>query len=266
MAGYLDPAQQPVPPFDPNVPDPTRTHRRDGAVAVRLGLAAVDGLGRDTAERIVTARTQAPFRSIPDVITRADLTRRQAEQLATGGAFDPFGHDRRQALWLAGYPGSSDQLDVPIDAAPPHLPGMTGPEITAADLAATRIAPDEHPIAHHRPVLDRHGILPIAAIGRELDRRRVTVAGHVTHRQRPGTASGITFLNLEDETGMLNVVVSVAVWQRYRRTVKGTNTLLIRGIAEWGDGALNLLADKIAPLSAILPAAGIAQTRSRDFR
>ena len=194
------------------------------------------------------------------MIARADLTRRQAEQLATAGAFDQFGHDRRQALWVAGYPGSSDQLDVPIDAKPPQLPGMTGPEVTAADLAATRIAPDQHPIAHLRGELDRHGIVPIARIGRDLDRRRITVAGHVTHRQRPGTAGGVTFLNLEDETGMLNIVCSTATWQRYRRTVKGTNTLLIRGIAEWGDGALNLLADKIAPLTAILP----ASTRHRD--
>ena len=116
------------------------------------------------------------------------------------------------------------------------------------------------------PELDRHGIMPIAGIGRDLDRRRITVAGHVTHRQRPGTAGGVTFLNLEDETGMLNIVCSTATWQRYRRTVKGTNTLLIRGIAEWGDGALNLLADKIAPLAAILPATAVTETRSRDFR
>jgi len=111
------------------------------------------------------------------------------------------------------------QLDVPIDAKPPQLPGMTGPEVTAADLAATRIAPDQHPISHLRPELDRHGIVPIAGIGRDLDRRRITVAGHVTHRQRPGTAGGVTFLNLEDETGMLNIVCSTATWQRYRRTV-----------------------------------------------
>ena len=78
-----------MPPFDPNVPDPTLTHRRDSAVAVRLGLVEVAGLGRDTAERIVAERTRAPFRSIADVIARADLTRRQAEQLATAGAFAP---------------------------------------------------------------------------------------------------------------------------------------------------------------------------------
>ena len=202
-----------------------------------------------------------------DVVARADLTRAQAEQLATAGAFAVFEPDRRKAVWQAGYPGGrSDQLPVVIDTPAPTLPVMTPGEVTAADLYATGIAPDQHPFARLRPALDAHGVRAIAAVTHELDRRRTVVAGHVTHRQRPGTAGGITFLNLEDETGMLNIICTGPVWQRYRRVLRGVNMLVIRGLVEVGDGAINLLADKIAPLTSIIPAAGDTPARSRDFR
>ena len=266
LPGCLERVQPPVPPFDPDGPDPTRTHRRDQSLAVRLGLSSVDGLGAEAAQRIVAARAERPFASIADLIARAELTRRQAEQLASAGALHTFGYDRRQAIWMAGYPARADQLDVTLDAAPPALPAMTGPEQTAADLQTIRIAPDAHPFAHHRPVLREHGIRPIASIGRGLDRRRITVAGHITHRQRPSTAGGVTFLNLEDETGMLNIVCSTPLWQRYRRVLRGSNSLVIRGLVEWGDGALNLIADKVGPLADLLPTATITPASSRDFR
>jgi error-prone DNA polymerase len=98
---------------------------------------------------------------------------------------------------------------------------------------------------------------------------RVSVGGMITHRQRPGTAGGVTFLNLEDETGMLNVVCSTGVWATYRRVATSASTMLIRGRIERQDGALNLVADRLAPLSDLLPGAGAAlqkRHRSRDFR
>jgi error-prone DNA polymerase len=90
--------------------------------------------------------------------------------------------------------------------------------------------------------------------------RRVAVGGVVTHRQRPGTAGGVTFLSLEDETGLLNVICTVGLWQRFRRVARSAQAMVIRGRIEAADGAVNLLAEHLAPLSLAVPG------RSRDFR
>ncbi|HET9873120.1 MAG TPA: error-prone DNA polymerase [Propionibacteriaceae bacterium] len=262
--------QPPVGPFDRTAPDRTEQHRRDGRYAVRLGLAEVQGLGLDTAKRIVTKRQLMPFTDMNDVIRRAELTAKQAEALATAGAFDGFGLSRRQALWNAGYPDRADQLPgTAIDAAPPTLPGMSPVELTLADLWATRISPEDHPIGHLRSVLDQHGVIPVRSLGSPHNGSRLRVAGLVTHRQRPGTAGGVTFLNLEDETGMLNVVCSQALWARYRRVARRANGLLIRGMVEHFDGVTNLVADRLDPLAEVFPEARRLLPgghRSRDFR
>ncbi len=270
MAECLNPDQPEVGPFRRDAPDLSDRHRRDGRFAVRLGLSEVQGLGSDTAMRIVAMRERAPFTDMNDVIRRAGLTAKQAESLATAGAFDGFGLSRRQALWNAGYTDRADQLPgTAIDAAPPTLPGMSPVELTLADLWATRISPDDHPIGHLRGVLDEQGVIPVAQLGEPHNGRRHRVAGLVTHRQRPGTAGGVTFLNLEDETGMLNIVCSQALWARYRRVARGTNGLIIRGIVECSDGVTNLVADRLDPLSVVFPSAQRilpAGHQSRDFR
>jgi error-prone DNA polymerase len=146
---------------------------------------------------------------------------------------------------------------------------MSAAELTLADLWATQISPDDHPVGHLRPVLDTHEIVPISALGVTHDRTRVKVAGLVTHRQRPSTAGGVTFLNLEDETGMLNIVCSRPMWQRFVRVGRRTNALMVRGTIEHVDGVTNLVADRLEPLSGLFPAATevIPQSyRSRDFR
>jgi error-prone DNA polymerase len=262
--------QPPVGPFERGSPDRSREHRRDGACAVRLGFTAVHGIGRQVAEIIVAEREQAPFVDVNDVIRRTRLTVAQTEALATAGAFDSFGLTRRQALWQAGYSDTRDTLPgSAIDAAPPTLPGMTPVELTLADIWATTISPDKHPMAHVRPLMDASEILPVIALGPDHDGRRVRVAGLVTHRQRPSTAGGVTFLNLEDETGMLNVVCAQSLWQRFRRLARQANGLIVRGVIEHRDGVTNLVADRLEPLSAANPAVGAAlpaRYRARDFR
>ena len=109
---------------------------------------------------------------------------------------------------------------------------------------------------HLRPVLDEQGIVPIAQLGEAYAERRVRVAGLVTHRQRPGTAGGVTFLNLEDETGMLNVVCSQALWRRFGRVGRNAAGMIIRGRVEYNDGVTNLVAERLQPLSIGLPAGG----------
>ena len=272
MDSCLDQHQPPIGPFDPERSElaALAAHRRDGALAVRLGLTTVQGLGEEAAQRIVTARTCRPFSSINDVVRRAELTVKQAEALATAGAFDSFGLSRRQALWDAGYADSQDQLEgTAIDAAPPTLPGMSVAELTLADLWATKISPDDHPIAHLRNELDDLGVIAIKDLNASLDRRRVKVAGMVTHRQRPSTAGGVTFLNLEDETGMLNIICTEALWKRYRRIARNTAGMIIRGTIEHSDGVINLTADRLDRLVQVIPRAAQVIPRksvSRDFR
>ncbi len=254
----------------PGTPDPTPAHRRDGRLAVRLGLDSVRGIGLDVARRIVAARDEAPFRDVTDLSRRAALVPEQLEALATAGAFECFGLDRRAALWAAGFAESADHIAgvTPAPAAP-TLPGMSPEEVTLADLWATGTSPAGHPIEHLRDELRRAGIRSIGELQATESGRRVHVAGLITHRQRPGTARGTTFLNLEDETGMLNVICSVGVMKVHRQAARHRVAVVIRGILECSEGVTNLVADRVVGLDTVIPGAGAAlQARqsSRDFR
>ena len=259
----------------PGTPDPTPEHRRDTAYAVRLGLDSVRGIGRVVAERIVAARTERPFADQVDLSRRAGLDARQLEALATAGVFDAGfaeggGLSRRQALWNAGWTESEEHLEgIRVSEPAPMLPDMDVVETTMADLWATGITPDVHPIGLLRDYLRAAGIRSVADTATAEAGRRVHVAGLVTHRQRPGTAGGVTFLNLEDETGMLNVICTVGVWRRYRSVATSSAGMVIRGILERQDGVTNLLADRLAPIDEVHPGAGRAlraRHRSRDFQ
>ncbi|ABL81407.1 MULTISPECIES: error-prone DNA polymerase [unclassified Nocardioides] len=258
----------------PGTPDPTPAHRRDAAYAVRLGLDAVRGISAVVAERIVAARAERPFADQADLSRRAGLDARQLEALATAGAFDEAfpggGLSRRQALWNAGWTESEEHLEGIRAAGPaPMLPEMDEVEVTMADLWATGITPAQHPFGHLRERLRAAGIKSVADTASAEPGRRVHVAGLVTHRQRPGTAGGVTFLNLEDETGMLNVICTVGVWRRHRATAAGAAGMVVRGILERQDGVTNLVADRLAPIESVHPEAGQAlraRHRSRDFQ
>jgi error-prone DNA polymerase len=140
---------------------------------------------------------------------------------------------------------------------------MTDAELTIADVWATGVSPDSHPLEHLRQRLDAVGAVRIAALKEIREGARVQVGGLVTHRQRPATAGGVTFLNLEDETGMLNVVCSPGLWMRYRTVAMSAAGLLVRGRLERAEGApavQNLLADRLDRLTLKVA------VRSRDFR
>ena len=154
-----------------------------------------------------------------------------------------------------------DRLDgVVTGVEAPSLPGMSPVELSAADMWATGLSPDSHPTQFVRDVLDRLGAVTAAGLHDVGDGERVLVGGVVTHRQRPATAQGTTFLNLEDETGLVNVVCSRGLWTRYRRVARSAAALLVRGRLERADGVVNVVADRLdrLPLS--------VATRSRDFR
>ncbi|GAB2978584.1 error-prone DNA polymerase [Nocardioides montaniterrae] len=244
--------------------------RYDGAFAVRLGLDAVKGIGLELARRIEAERAEAAYVDITDLARRTGLTSQQLEALATAGAFEGFGLDRRQALWMSGYAESATHLPgTTATPAPPQLPAMDEVDLTLADLWATRISPDKHPIEHWRARLKENGIVAVGEVSTIEAGRRVHVAGLITHRQRPGTAQGITFLNLEDESGMLNVICSQGVMRVHRQAARNRVAVVIRGRLERQDGVTNLIADRVEPLDVLLPGAGAAlQSRqaSRDFR
>ena len=225
-------------------------------------------LGSELAERIAAGR---PYTDMEDLVRRAGLTLPQVEALATAGAFGcfpgPAGDgrhlDRREALWAAGAVAQSkpDRLDgVVTGARAPSLPGMSEREESTADLWATGVAPDGHPTRFLRDELSALGVVPASGLAAAEPGSRVVVGGIVTHRQRPATASGTTFLNLEDETGLINVVCSVGCWARYRRVARSSPALLIRGRLERSEGVINVVADKMEPL----PVSG--SLKSRDFR
>ncbi|GAA2797151.1 error-prone DNA polymerase [Crossiella cryophila] len=230
---------------------------------VRMGLAAVRTVGLPLAERIVAERAKAPFVDMVDLARRCRLTLAQLEALATSGAFSGFGLSRRAALWAAGAVAREGPEKLPGttvgDAAPP-LPGMDKLEQAIADVWATGVSPDSYPIQFLRGKLTERGVLSAAKLSTVDNGRRVAVGGAVTHRQRPATAGGVTFLNLEDETGMVNVVCVPGVWARYRRIARLSSALVVRGVVERVGTVISLRAEHLSTLDLRIP------VRSRDFQ
>ena len=261
----LDRHQPPVGDFDIDAPDESAAHRRDGAFAVRLGLAAVKGIGADLAKRIVGEReAHGRFRGMRDLVRRVGMSTAHLEALATAGAFECLGLTRREAIWMAGSAAQDRAEFLPdsmVSVQPPLFGDPSSYEKLAADLWATGVSTDDHPLTHFRAKLDARGVLTSRELRRHETGRRIEVAGLVTHRQRPATASGITFLNLEDEHGIVNVICSMGMWTRYRRTVRDAPALIVRGIVERSEeGVVNVLADAVEDLRV-----GVDH-RSRDFR
>ncbi len=223
------------------VDDPVRP-----AVAVRLGLRYVRHLGGAEIARLETARLLGgPFTSPEDLAHRSGLGLGALEGLAAAGGLASLGLGRREGLWAAGalaeiHPG---RLAMAPGVQSPPLPGMTEEEAHRADLWATGISV-RHPIEFVRERLGAEGCLPVAEV---LDLRRplkVRVGGVVTHRQRPSTSNGVVFINLEDETGLLNVVVMPDVWDAQRDVARKAAGMMIDGTLEHRDGVTNLIARK----------------------
>jgi len=236
-----------------------------GGPAVRLGISYVRGIGDDLATQIAAGR---PYADPEDLARRVPLTLPQLEALATSGAFDGFGMSRREAIWAAGAVaqmgtdrhGAQRLPGIVTGVTAPELPAMTGSESARADLWATGVSPEGHPTRFIREHLTARGVVTATGLAAVEPGNRVLVAGVVTHRQRPATAGGTLFLNLEDETGLVNVVVSKGCWAAHRRVARTAPALLVRGRLERSEGVTNVIADRLE----LLPLA--APTKSRDFR
>jgi error-prone DNA polymerase len=230
-----------------------------GQPVIRVGLSEVRGLGASAAAAIVAGQ---PYADLEDFARRTALSVPAMEALATAGAFGCFGVGRREALWAAGAAATicAGQLPgtTPGLTAPPLRP-MTAAQETFADLWATGTY-GTHPLEHIRALLAEHGVSRAGDLVTARPGSAVVVGGLVTHRQQPGTARGVVFLSLEDETGMANVICPPQVWARYRRLGMDANALLVSGRVERLDGAVSLLATRLRRLRVV------AAARSRDFR
>jgi len=244
-----------------------------GATAVRLGLRVVRGLGAAAREKLERALLDGLFSDIPDVVARAGLDQRSLRALAEAGAFDAMAadvlpHDRRRiALWrvLEALRGDAGPLapSRPRTGRPP-LPAMSHLETTDADYRLTGLSLNGHPMRHLRELLTPNGVRTARDLHRHgRDGERVAHAGLVICRQRPGTAKGFVFLSLEDETGILNVVVTPKRFERQALLISTTPLLLVRGILQVEQRVVNLRADQFRPLRAD---AGEEWARSHDFR
>lgn len=241
-------------------PDPRST----GGLAVRLGIGSVRGIGTQLAAQIEAAR---PFVDTEDLVRRVPgMSVKQLEALATAGVFgESFDVSRRDALWNAGaiIESSPDRLVGTASVSTPHLPGMQPIEEAVADLWATGVSPDGHPTTFLRASLRELGVLTTIELNELAAREpgtRVLIAGVVTHRQRPTTAKGTTFIGLEDETGLMNVVCSRGCWVRHAGVLRRSTALLVRGRVEYAEGVVNVVGEQFTELRIPMRVA------SRDFR
>jgi error-prone DNA polymerase len=221
------------------------------AGAVRLGLRYVRGLREEAGRRLEAERTRRPFASVEDLVKRGGLRRDEVAQLARVGALASLEPERRAALWeaeRAGRPAGAlyEELAVPPAASP--LRPMTAEERLLADYEGTGLTLGPHPMAFRRGRLLRMGVSRAADLAAFRHGAWVKVAGAVVVRQRPGTAKGFVFLNLEDETGLINVIVRPALFQRHRLALVNESFLLIEGTLQRQDNVTSVRAERLAPL------------------
>jgi len=249
---------QVIRPLDVNHSDWLCAIEADGTV--RLGLRYVRGLREEAGRRMERAR---PFTSADDLVRRAGLRSDELARLAELGALGSLGLERRAALWeveKAARPSGPlyNALDPPPEPSP--LLPMTPTEAMVADYEGSGLSLGPHPMTFHRVRLERSGVVRATDLQGMRDGGPVRVAGAVVVRQRPGTAKGFVFLNLEDETGLVNVVVPPPLFHRYRLTLVAEPFLVITGVLEHREGVISVRAGRIEPLRHRLQ-----QVPSHDF-
>jgi error-prone DNA polymerase len=237
----------------------------DQKLAVRLGFSRIKGLSGAAADAVVQARQAGTFPTYGDFVVRTRLTNAVLSRLAAADAFGSLGLTRRPALWksLAEAPSLPLFSGLPDDDPPPSLLPLSSPEEVVLDYHSQGLSLRGHPLASLRESLNDLDVVP-AAMLKELEAdRRYRVAGLVLSRQRPGTAKGITFMTLEDETGTTNLIIRPQVWERFRRIARQAGALIATGLMQRQEGVIHLIVDRFEDLTSQLPDLG---HRSRDFR
>ncbi|MGB5343953.1 MAG: error-prone DNA polymerase [Thermoanaerobaculia bacterium] len=273
-------------------PQDLKTSRPVGAA--RLGLRFVKGLRKEAGEAIEWARERRAFSSADDLVRRCRLRREELDVLAEIGALASLGSTRRAALWqvaraarpagplfeetrpgvlgswgpgakVANKTSRPQDLKTSITASLPRCPTAPLPEMspydeTLSDYAGTGMTTGPHPLKHLRSSLDRQGVTLASDLHRVPNGKRVRTAGAVTVRQRPGTAKGILFLTLEDESGMSQAIVMPDLLQEQRQLIVRSPGLVVEGVLQKRDGTLSIKADKLWRLP------DLAAAPSHDFR
>jgi error-prone DNA polymerase len=221
----------------------------------------VKGLSNDHGALIAAAAMDAPFTSIDDVWRRSGVPASALEKLADADAFQALGLDRRQALWkIRGLGGGKPlPLFAYADARGQEpevvLTPMTAGREVVEDYRAVQLSLRAHPVAFLRPELDRRGIMPCAALRDLKDGARVHVAGIVLVRQRPGTGN-VTFITLEDETGIANALAWQRIFEEHRRVIMASAMISIRGILQKEGKVIHIVSRTIEDLTPLLTMVG----------
>jgi error-prone DNA polymerase len=237
--------------------EPPDDPRSGGRRALRLGLRQVRGLKQKEAEDFMAVRAEGGLTTIEDYVLRSGLSRRGLELLAEADAFRSLGLSRRDALWTV--KGMADEVGAertaPLVArqsvreAQVLLPFMSQPKEVAEDYRTTSLSLKAHPVSFYREDLARMRAVPCAALKAMGDRRRVSVGGLVLVRQRPGTAKGVVFLTLEDETGIANIVCWKDAFDANRRLVMSSSFLVVHGQLQVAGNVIHLVAERFTDLS-----------------
>jgi len=242
-------------------------HDEQRFLAVRLGLRMVKGLANAHAAEIAAARGDRPYASVDEMQRRARVPPAALERLAEADAFHSLRLDRRQALWaIRGLRDDVLPLFAAADAGRIPQPEIVEPLVPIVPMTAGRNVVEDygsvgltlrrHPVAFLRNDLQSRGILPCAALLTSRDRQRTTVAGLVLVRQRPGTATGVVFITIEDETGIANLVVWSSLFDRQRRIVLGASMMACRGRVQREGEVIHLVAEELDDLSDLLRSVG----------
>ncbi len=237
---------------------------RSQAPALRIGLRLVHGLGPKARERLQAAREEGLFQNVEDVMRRSGLGPPDLRVLAEAGAFETLWPGRRQALWelLRQARGDAGPLARRARQSAAPVREMTALERVAADYRCVGLSPEGHPMEFLRPRLERQGVLTAEVLRSRRSGDEVQVAGLAICRQRPGTAKGVMFVTLEDETGFSNFVVMPDVREALGDTLRAP-LLLMGGVVENEQGVVNVLARRAERLDLN---GDLGPSRSRDYR
>ena len=225
----------------------------DGGPALRLGLRQISGMAEEEAKKLLAARAQARFADVHDFWMRAGIRLETIERLAAADAFRSLGLDRRQALWEVKALNGAAPLPLfawseTRDAGPEPdvaLPRMPLSEHVVNDYQTLRLSLKAHPMAFLRGGLSRRRILSCEDVRATRDGQWVSVAGVVLVRQQPGTAKGVVFMTIEDETGIANAVVWAKTLERYRRVVMASRLIVIHGRIQRKDDIIHIVSSRL---------------------
>jgi len=216
---------------------------------VRLGFRYVKGVGEDAIGKLEESRA-APFSSLGELYREAGLSREVMENLILVGALDCFGEPKRQLLWQLGLLEQRGREELPLDFPEYQipLPAMTALEEIAADYRVQGLSARLHSMEVLRPDISRDGVLRSSEVRALFNGTRVRTAGYVVCRQAPVTAKGFVFLTIEDEEGLLNIILKPPVYRKYRYIARMEPLIVVEGVVQISEGIINIVAQRLAPL------------------